>query len=61
MFRGGFWSFWNGDKTMLLTVKKLNFAKPLGLSVRLKNEESKIMQIMSVKWEEEFSNAINVK
>ena len=48
-FRGAYWSFGNPDNTMLLTVKKLNFAKFWGLNVKLTSDESKILPVMTAK------------
>ena len=47
---GTYWSFGNRDKVKLLTVKKCN--KIFGLSVKLKNVESKLLPKMRVTWEE---------
>ena len=47
---GAYWSFGNRDKTMLLTVANCEELKHLGLNVKLKNDKSKFLPIMAVKW-----------
>ena len=39
----------------------MKLCKILGLNVKLKNDESKFLPIMTVKWEESFLNVTNVK
>ena len=56
VFWGAYWSFGNCDETMFLTVKKIKLSKILGLNVKLKDDKSKFLPIMTVKWEEKVLN-----
>ena len=58
---GGILVFWESRQNHVVDCEEMKLCKFLGLNMKLKNDESKFLPIMTVKWEESFLNVTNVK